>query len=156
VLIGRWLAEGRSTDFTNHDEANPKTAERTLLRGRAVRLRFLHMDPTQINEMFRAMSRQRSGSADFQKAVWREIRHRRALGESSRSLAEVWLPTLRGIYAPTAMASLFAAALVAWAVGTSWKVPEGQRDKITAQNLNLGVFGPNANGLAYDLLVVKR
>lgn len=114
------------------------------------------MDQKQIDEILGAMPNAGCDASDFRDAVWREILHRRALGEMSRSSADVWFLTLRGIFAPTAIAGLAAAALVAWVVGSSWEAPEDHRTGTTARILDLGVFGPNADGLAHGRLVVNR
>lgn len=114
------------------------------------------MEQKQLDELLSALPRVECDSRDFSNAVWREIRHRKALGESSLSFTEFWFASLRGIFAPTAIAGLAAAVLVAWLVGSSSGFYVPQRTVTTARVLNLEVFGPQAEGLAHSRLVVGR
>lgn len=114
------------------------------------------MDQKQIEETLRNMSGARCDASDFRNGVWREIRRRRALGEPAPFTAIIWLATLRRIFAPTAMAGLAVATLVAWVVGSAWGNPENRRAVTTTRVLDLAVFGPQADGLVHGRLVVNR
>lgn len=95
----------------------------------------------------------------FRDSVWREIRHRRALegaGFPVTGPAQLLLLRLRSVFIPTFAAGLITALLVAWTVGSWWNRSDLEHSTVAIELLDLGVFGPQAQGLAHDKLVVLR
>lgn len=116
------------------------------------------MDSNRIEQTLTAMKGRDGDFADFRDGVWREIRHRRALGYPGRAaISDVrWFEALRGIFAPTAVGGLVAAFFVAWVVASHWETSDTRRWDDTARVLDLQIFGPQADGLAHGRLVVTR
>jgi hypothetical protein len=97
------------------------------------------------------------GDADrLKNEVWREIRHRKTLEEASNYAPGFQLVFLRSIFAPTAVVGLVVGALVAWVLASAGPGSELRQTATTTRVLDLEVFGPQANGLAYGRLVVNR
>lgn len=115
------------------------------------------MSGKEIDDALRSMRAARAEDAGFNRAVWREIRHRRALGAEvpQREDAAGWSAWPRWLAVPAA-ASLVAALLTAWAAGTAREQAADRRSEAAAKALGLGVFGPQAEGLAHNRLVVRR
>lgn len=116
------------------------------------------MNEKEIYETLRAMRVAEEKDSRFRDAVWREIRHRRALDSEcpDQKDGSVWLEGLRGLFAPTVAVGLATAVLVACAIGSVWEGSTNRGPEVTAKVLDLGIFGPQAEGLAHGRLVVKR
>ena len=114
------------------------------------------MEQQHIDVILGALRVADENSSPFRDSVWREIRHRKGLGEALGRSENVWFVLLQGIFAPMAIVGLAAAVLVAWGVAASWDSPNSHRTGTTTRVLDLGVFGPNADGLPHGRLVVNR
>ena len=118
------------------------------------------MDQKNIEDALREMRGQEAeDDPAFRNAVWREIRHRRALGGTrpARPADTVWVAWVRSLLPPVTAAALAVAVMVAWAVGTTWNQPPStDRVATTSRVLDLGVFDPHADGLAHSKLIVNR
>lgn len=95
----------------------------------------------------------------FRDEVWREIRHRIALGEHRQDgwVEPVWLSCIRSLFPHAAVAGLAVAVISAWAVAMVWTMPAlSDRTATTSRVLDLDVFESHADGLATRNLIVNR
>lgn len=92
---------------------------------------------------------------EFRRAVWRQIRHRQALGQAQPRPQKglVLLASAREALVATA-ASLAAAALAAWFVSILANAAGSQRTLAASEALGLGVFSAEADALAHNRLLL--
>lgn len=121
------------------------------------------MNNDEMEAAFNAMRLGHAGEApdadSFRRAVWREIRHRKALGHSyeSEDFRETWIANLSALFPRFVLAGLALAVGVAWATASMTESQLAPNDvAVTTHMLDLSVFGPHWEGLADDQLIVKR
>lgn len=104
----------------------------------------------------RGVKSSHAGSTSFHDGVWREIRHRKALGEVRR-VDEGWFEGFREFFLPAAVTGMACSIFIAWLIGTTWiSQLDSNEERTTAKVLNLGVFDPRAQGLPHNKLVAGR
>lgn len=121
------------------------------------------MNHNEIEAALKAMQLGHAGEApdvdSFRRGVWREIRHRKALGNSNerKDSEGAWMAMFRPMFPKLAFAGLALAVGVAWATA-SLTGNQFAKDEValTTHMLDLSVFSPHREGLADGQLVVKR
>ncbi len=99
-----------------------------------------------------------TGDEIFRQAVWREVRHRRALIEEKPSgLLRDWSEALQSLFPRLALGGAALAVGMGLLVGTfTTKTIGNSRSSATVQALDLGVFQPEAAGMIHARLLAKQ
>lgn len=95
----------------------------------------------------------------FQRGVWREIRHRKALRDldESKDSAAPWWENLGSVFPKLAFAALILSVGMAWATASFAENRFPQNAAIEATKmLDLSIFSLQGKSLADDQLIVSR
>ena len=121
------------------------------------------MNNDEMEAVFNAMQLEHAGEAadedSFRRGVWREIRHRKALGHSNerKNLRDTWIANFPALFPKLAFAGLTLAVGVAWTTASlTGKRCEPDGGSVATHMLDLNVFSPHQEGLADAKLIVNR